>query len=101
MPRRTIAKEIEAEGVALHAGTRVRMTLAPAEPGAGVLFHRSDLGGRAIIARYDRVGETRLGTVVDDGAGASVGLTEAVAGLGDAAATGATSQADSTPSPTS
>jgi UDP-3-O-[3-hydroxymyristoyl] N-acetylglucosamine deacetylase len=76
MPRRTIAKEIEAEGVALHAGTRVRMTLAPAEPGAGVLFHRSDLGGRAIIARYDRVGETRLGTVIDDGAGASVGVIE-------------------------
>jgi UDP-3-O-[3-hydroxymyristoyl] N-acetylglucosamine deacetylase len=76
MPRRTIAKEIEAEGVALHAGTRVRMTLAPAEPGAGVLFQRSDLGGRAIVARYDRVGETRLGTVIDDGAGASVGVIE-------------------------
>jgi UDP-3-O-[3-hydroxymyristoyl] N-acetylglucosamine deacetylase len=76
MPRRTIAKEIRAEGVALHAGTPVRMTLAPAEPGAGALFRRSDLGGRAIVARYDRVGETRLGTVIDDGAGTSVGVIE-------------------------
>jgi len=76
MPRHTIAKEIRAEGVALHAGTRVRMTLAPAEPGAGVLFHRSDLNGRAIVARFDRVSETRLGTVIDDGASASVGVIE-------------------------
>jgi UDP-3-O-[3-hydroxymyristoyl] N-acetylglucosamine deacetylase len=84
--RRTIAHEIASEGVALHAGRNVRMTLAPAAAGTGIVFRRSDLGGREIPARYDKVGETRLGTVIDDGAGASVGVIEhlmaAVAGAG-------------------
>jgi len=84
--RRTIALEITSEGVALHAGRTVRMTLAPAAAGTGIVFRRSDLGGREIPALYDKVGETRLGTVIDDGAGASVGVIEhlmaAVAGAG-------------------
>jgi UDP-3-O-[3-hydroxymyristoyl] N-acetylglucosamine deacetylase len=84
--RRTIAHEIASEGVALHAGRNVRMTLAPAAAGTGILFRRSDLGDREIPALYDKVGETRLGTVIDDGAGASVGVIEhlmaAVAGAG-------------------
>jgi UDP-3-O-[3-hydroxymyristoyl] N-acetylglucosamine deacetylase len=62
------------------------MTLAPAAAGTGIVFRRSDLGGREIAALYDKVGETRLGTVIDDGAGASVGVIEhlmaAVAGAG-------------------
>ena len=76
MNRRTLAKEITADGVALHAGTPVRMTLAPGEPNTGVVFRRSDLDGRTIPARYDRVSETRLGTVIDDGAGTRVGVIE-------------------------
>jgi len=84
--RRTIAHEIASEGVALHAGRNVRMTLAPAAAGNGIVFRRSDLGDREIPALYDKVGETRLGTVIDDGAGASVGVIEhlmaAVAGAG-------------------
>jgi UDP-3-O-[3-hydroxymyristoyl] N-acetylglucosamine deacetylase len=49
------------------------------------VFCRSDLGGRDIPALYDRVGETRLGTVIADG-DASVGVIEhlmaAIAGAG-------------------
>ncbi|MGD0143160.1 MAG: UDP-3-O-acyl-N-acetylglucosamine deacetylase, partial [Rhizomicrobium sp.] len=86
MTRRTIAHEITSEGVALHAGRVVRMTLAPAAAGTGIVFRRSDLSHREIPALYDKVGETRLGTVIDDGAGASVGVIEhlmaAVAGAG-------------------
>jgi len=85
MARRTLAKTIEVEGVALHAGTPVRMKFSPNQPNAGVVFRRSDLGGRSIPARYDKVGETRLGTVIEDGAGVSVGVIEhlmaAIAGL--------------------
>src|SRR5690348_12752719 len=76
MGRRTLAREIATEGVALHAGTSVRMTLKPAAPNSDVVFRRSDLGGRAIPARYDRVSETRLGTVIADGEGVSVGVIE-------------------------
>ncbi len=74
MPRRTIASEITVTGTALHAGGTVRMTLSPALPGTGVTFRRSDLG-LDIPARFDRVGETNLGTVIAQG-GASVGVVE-------------------------
>jgi UDP-3-O-[3-hydroxymyristoyl] N-acetylglucosamine deacetylase len=73
--RRTLAREISAEGTALHAGGTIRMTLAPAPPGSGILFRRVDLGGCEIPALYDKVGETRLGTVIA-GDGASVGVIE-------------------------
>jgi len=73
--RRTLAREISIEGTALHAGAKIRMTLAPARAGTGIVFRRSDLGGREIPARYDKVAETRLGTVIADG-GASVGVIE-------------------------
>jgi UDP-3-O-[3-hydroxymyristoyl] N-acetylglucosamine deacetylase len=85
MTRRTLVKQIDVEGIALHAGTPVRMNLSPAKPNTGIVFRRSDLNGKAIPARYDKVGETRLGTVIDEGAGASVGVIEhlmaAIAGL--------------------
>jgi UDP-3-O-[3-hydroxymyristoyl] N-acetylglucosamine deacetylase len=74
--RRTIAQEIGCEGVALHAGSVVRMVLAPGAAGSGIVFRRSDLGERIIKASYDAVAETRLGTVIADGAGASVGVIE-------------------------
>jgi len=73
--RRTIATEIRKSGTALHAGGTVNMTLSPASSDTGVVFRRSDLGGKEIPALYDRVGETRLGTVIAKD-GASVGVIE-------------------------
>jgi UDP-3-O-[3-hydroxymyristoyl] N-acetylglucosamine deacetylase len=82
--RTTIASRVQATGTALHAGLEVTMLLEPATPCSGIVFRRSDL--RADIpARYDLVGETRLGTVIAQGS-ASVGVIEhlmaAAAGLG-------------------
>jgi UDP-3-O-[3-hydroxymyristoyl] N-acetylglucosamine deacetylase len=74
MTRRTLAKTVTAEGIALHAGSKVRMTLSPAAPETGVVFHRSDLGAD-IPALYDTVTETNLGTVIAKGA-AKVGVVE-------------------------
>jgi UDP-3-O-[3-hydroxymyristoyl] N-acetylglucosamine deacetylase len=73
--RRTIAKEVACEGTALHAGTQVRMILAPAAPGTGIVFRRSDMDGAEIPARYDRVSETTLGTTLENGR-ASVAVVE-------------------------
>ena len=61
---RTVAREVAAEGIALHAGTQVRMMLAPAAPGTGIVFRRSDLDGAEVRARYDAVSETNLGTML-------------------------------------
>ena len=82
-PRRTIAHPVTAAGTALHAGIPVTMTLSPAAPGSGIVFHRADLDVD-IPARYDLVSETRLGTVIGTGR-AKVGVVEhlvaAAAGL--------------------
>jgi len=81
--RRTIAHEVRVTGTALHAGVPVTMVLSPAQSGQGVVFRRADLDV-SIPARYDRVSETRLGTVIGEGS-AKVGVVEhlmaAAAGL--------------------
>jgi UDP-3-O-[3-hydroxymyristoyl] N-acetylglucosamine deacetylase len=75
MTRRTIAHEVSIDGTALHAGGTIHMTLSPAPAGTGIVFRRSDLGGKEIPALYDKVGETRLGTVIVQD-GVSVGVIE-------------------------
>ena len=71
--RRTLASEVFAEGVTLHAGVPVRMRLAPAAAGDGIAFRRSDITGSALIpALWSNVSETRLGTVLGSGDGASI-----------------------------
>ncbi len=74
MTRKTLARDVAAEGVALHAGKIVYMVLKPAPAGRGIVFLRTDLN-REIPARYDNVAETRLGTVIAQD-GASVGVIE-------------------------
>lgn len=82
-PRRTIAHPVTATGTALHAGVPVTMTCSPAPSGSGIVFRRADLNAD-IPALYFHVGETRLGTVLEQG-NAKVGVVEhlmaAAAGL--------------------
>ncbi|HEY6578163.1 MAG TPA: UDP-3-O-acyl-N-acetylglucosamine deacetylase [Rhizomicrobium sp.] len=83
--RRSIRQAVSCSGVALHAGRRVCATLLPAQAGQGIVFRRDDLGGKTIPARYDRVVETRLGTVVSQdhaGVGVIEHLMAAVFGAG-------------------
>ena len=72
--RHTIAEPVAIQGTALHAGVAVHMRLLPAPAGCGIVFRRTDLGVE-IAARYDLVGETRLGTVLEQGT-AKVGVVE-------------------------
>jgi UDP-3-O-[3-hydroxymyristoyl] N-acetylglucosamine deacetylase len=62
-PEQTLARPIGCVGIALHSGRRVRMELAPAPAGTGIVFHRTDLGVD-IPARFDRVVASRLCTVL-------------------------------------
>src|ERR1700710_1106207 len=74
---RTLASEVFADGVTLHAGDRVHMRLAPAEPGTGICFRRSDApGAEPISALWSNVVETRLGTVLSNAKGLRVGVVE-------------------------
>lgn len=80
--RNTLARELKVTGTALHAGVPVTMILSPAPPGQGVCFRRD---GMELPARYDLVGETRLGTVIEKDS-VRVGVIEhlmaAIAGAG-------------------
>ena len=59
--QRTLKSLVSATGVGQHTGQKVRMSLRPAQPDTGIVFHRLDLPGAAgIPARADLVGETRL-----------------------------------------
>ncbi len=75
----TLRSAIDCVGVGLHGGTRVRLTLRPAEPDTGIVLRRTDLGV-SIPARFDRVTDTRLCTLLasEDEPGAQVGTVEHV-----------------------
>ena len=74
MPRRTLKSAISCVGHGLHGGADVALKLLPAPCGSGVVFRRTDLGV-AIQAKFDRVNDTRLCTVIGEGA-ARVGTIE-------------------------
>ena len=74
--RRTLLREAAASGIALHAGTQIRMKLLPAA-GTGIVFRRTDLSDSPLIpALWSHVSETRLGTVLRAPSGAGVAVVE-------------------------
>ena len=85
--QRTLKAAIGCVGTGLHSGQRVSVMLHPAPAGAGITFHRTDLGV-SIPATFDRVVDTRLCTVLgaDGRPDVRVGTVEhlmaAFAGLG-------------------
>lgn len=82
--QQTLKAPIGCVGVGLHTGRRVSLTLRPAPVDHGIVFRRSDLGAD-IPARFDRVVETHLATVLAEGE-ARIGTIEhlmaALAGCG-------------------
>jgi UDP-3-O-[3-hydroxymyristoyl] N-acetylglucosamine deacetylase len=84
--QRTIQKSISTKGVGLHSGRRVELTLRPAEPNTGIVFHRVDLPEVVDLpAKAENVGGTRMASVLQkDGVRVSTveHLMSALAGLG-------------------
>jgi len=84
--QRSIKNLVSTTGVGLHSGRRVQLTLRPAAPNTGIVFHRVDLPDVVDIpARADHVGDTRLASVLQkDGVRVSTveHLMSALAGLG-------------------
>lgn len=86
LKQRTLKRAIKTTGVGLHTGAKVDMTLRPAAPETGIVFHRVDLPHAvAIPALAQYVGDTRLSSTLEkDGARISTveHLMSALAGLG-------------------
>ena len=84
--QRTLKNSIRAQGVGLHTGKKVLMTLRPAAADSGIVFRRTDLEPPAEVRAYaENVGDTQLGTTLING-NARVSTVEhllsAFAGLG-------------------
>lgn len=82
----TLGSAISISGTGLHTGSKVDMTLKPANPGFGFSFQRIDLPGQPVIkADCDLVTDTSRGTTLEDN-GAKVSTVEhilaALVGMG-------------------
>lgn len=66
--QRTLQKTATCEGIGLHSGRSVRMTLGPAPTNTGVLFRRIDLPARPTIeARPDNIADVHHATTIGKG----------------------------------
>jgi UDP-3-O-[3-hydroxymyristoyl] N-acetylglucosamine deacetylase len=84
--QRSIKQLVKTTGVGLHSGRRVELTLRPAAPNTGIVFHRIDLPEVVDLpAQAGMVKDTRMASVLGQGA-ARVSTVEhlmsALAGLG-------------------
>lgn len=74
----TIRSAATFQGVGLHTGAPVRMTVRPASANYGIWFRRTDVIGRdaMVPAIWDAVTSSRLCTVIENQAGVSVSTIE-------------------------
>ncbi len=79
MQQKTIRKTVWTDGVGIHSGKPVRVTIAPARPGQGVGFIREDVDEEVRIpALFSRIRNTELATTLSEGE-VSVATVEHVA----------------------
>ena len=79
--QKTINKNIIFEGVGLHSGLAVKMTIKPAEPNSGITFKRIDLkANNIIIPNIFNVSSAVFCTTISNENGASVSTIEHVMG---------------------
>jgi UDP-3-O-[3-hydroxymyristoyl] N-acetylglucosamine deacetylase len=76
----TLKAAVTFSGQGLHTGKPVRMVVRPASADYGVWFKRVDVTDRdqLIAARWDRVTDSRLCTIIENDAGVSVSTIEHV-----------------------
>jgi UDP-3-O-[3-hydroxymyristoyl] N-acetylglucosamine deacetylase len=73
--QRTLGTAITCQGIGLHCGEAVTMTLYPAPPDSGIVFRRADRGAE-IRASWISTTESALSTVLSDGEGTQIGTVE-------------------------
>jgi UDP-3-O-[3-hydroxymyristoyl] N-acetylglucosamine deacetylase len=77
--QQTLAKPVQCNGISLHQGEHVRMTIKPAPDNYGICFKRTDIsdGAQALVkADYRFVTDTRLCTVLENAYGVRVSTVE-------------------------
>lgn len=76
--QKTVSKPVMLNGVGVHSGAETCLKIKPGAAGTGIVFVRTDVTDRdnKIPARYDRVVDTKLCTVIANDAKVSVGTIE-------------------------
>jgi UDP-3-O-[3-hydroxymyristoyl] N-acetylglucosamine deacetylase len=74
--QRTIANVVSCQGIGVHSGAPVTVTLHPAVSGSGITFIRTDLGGAEIKALWQTVVDTRQCTTIGNSQGVTVSTIE-------------------------
>ena len=85
--QRTLKSPVSCTSVGVHSGENITINLKPAAVDTGVVFIRTDVEGDGVVpARWDRVVDTRMCSVIANEQGASIGTIEhlmaALAGCG-------------------
>ena len=85
--QKTIKNSIKFEGIGLHSGKKVDMSLVPSQPNTGIIFKRSDLKNNNLIyTSIFNVSKTSYCTKLTNGHGVTVSTVEhlmaALCGLG-------------------
>jgi len=79
--QKTILKPISFNGIGLHSGLKVNLTLKPAEPNTGILFKRIDLKeNNILIPNFLHVTNTSLNTTISNDYGVKVSTIEHLMG---------------------
>ncbi len=74
--QKTIAHIVSCQGIGVHSGLPVTLTLYPAFSGNGITFIRTDVGGKEIKANWQTVVDTRMCTTVGNSQGITVSTVE-------------------------
>ncbi|MCH7540360.1 MAG: UDP-3-O-acyl-N-acetylglucosamine deacetylase [Proteobacteria bacterium] len=76
--QRTLKSAIHCNGIGLHTGTKVSMTLHPGDPDTGIVFRRTDISGSdtTIPATWRNVVDDRLCTSLGNDDGVCIGSIE-------------------------
>ncbi len=76
--QKTVSKQVTLNGVGVHSGAETCLKIKPGAAGTGIVFVRTDVTDRknVIPARYDRVVDTKLCTVIANNEKVSVGTIE-------------------------
>ncbi len=75
--QKTLQRELNFQGIGLHTGNIVSMTLSPAPPETGIVFRRK-LKNKTISiqAKYNNVKSTKLCTLISDSEGNTISTVE-------------------------
>jgi len=79
--QKTLSKSINFEGIGLHSGKQVKLTIHPSNPDTGIIFKRVDLDNNNLIyPNFANVTNTSLNTTISNESGIKVSTIEHLMG---------------------